>query len=120
MTLYIALSLWQAGITVDTPEDITPSYCFELCGVTYDAHFKAISSSCSEMERERGDSEVWEAQDNNTVGVREGKGGRARYAFDTVFGHAATNKEASFIPHSIGSYLEMTNRLCTETLNQKI
>ena len=47
---------------------------------------------------------MWEAQDNNTVGVREGKGGRARYAFDTVFGHAATNKEASSIPITLAIF----------------
>jgi len=49
---------------------------------------------CSERERLRGDQEIWEALDEHTIGVKEGASGmKVKFAFDTVFGGKATNKQ---------------------------
>jgi hypothetical protein len=49
---------------------------------------------CSERERLRGDQEIWEALDEHTIGVKEGASGmQVKFAFDTVFGGKATNKQ---------------------------
>jgi len=49
---------------------------------------------CSERERQRGDQEIWEALDEHTIGVKEGANGmKVKFAFDTVFGGKATNKQ---------------------------